>query len=73
LSQYKLGDDMSELINTKLKSCVGLIIVFFIKNGFRYEGKLISFDGEFIEYFDRVKFASRYVRASEITELEVKP
>jgi len=41
-------------------------------NGFRFEGKLLSFDGEFLEYFDKVKFRTRYVRIAEINEIEVK-
>ncbi len=62
---------MENLLSVELLGSVGKNIVFWV-NHLRFEGKLLSCDEIFIKYFDSRKLRERFVRISEIENLEVK-
>ncbi len=43
---------MSELLRKELEGNKGKDILIFLKNGFRYEGKLLDFDDSFVKIND---------------------
>lgn len=55
-----------------IKNSKGLIIIFWTDGKFRFEGKIINCDDDFLEYFDKHRMATRYVRFSSITDFEVQ-
>ena len=63
---------VSELLVKRLKGSIGLEFILFLSNGFRFEGKIISCDDEFLEFYDIKKFRNKLVKLSEILECELK-
>ncbi|MHA1471087.1 MAG: LSM domain-containing protein [Candidatus Asgardarchaeia archaeon] len=43
---------MSEIIKEELNKNIGKIVLIFLKNGFRYKGKLIALDNDFLKIND---------------------
>jgi hypothetical protein len=62
---------VSELLTTKLKNSIGLRIILFTSNHFRFEGKILGIDDEFIEIYDLKKFRNKLIKLSEITEGDI--
>lgn len=62
---------VSELLTTKLKNAIGSRIILFTSNNFRFEGKILGIDDEFIEIFDLKKFRNKLIKLSEITEGDI--
>ncbi len=62
---------VSMLLANKLKSSIGLRIILFTSNNFRFEGKVLGIDDEFIEIYDLKKFRNKLIKLSEITEGDI--
>ncbi len=63
---------ISELVKISLKESVGLHILFFIMNGYRFEGKVLACDDVYLKYFDSKKNCIRLQKLEEIQEVELK-
>jgi len=63
---------MSELMNEKLKSYVGKKVLIFLINSFRYEGKIIDCDDEYVEILDIKTASIKFIRLTDIKELELR-
>lgn len=63
---------MSELLIKKLSNSIGKNAVVFLKNGFRFECKILNSDEECIEIYDTKKFFNKLIAISEIAEVELK-
>ena len=62
---------VGELLVNKLKSSIGLKVILFTSNKFRYEGKLLGIDGEFVEIYDFKKLRNKLIKLSEIIEGDI--
>ena len=62
---------VSMLLANKLKNSIGLRIILFTSNNFRFEGKVLGIDDEFIEIYDLKKFRNKLIKLSEITEGDI--
>ena len=62
---------VSELLVNKLKSSIGLKVILFTSNKFRYEGKLLGIDEEFVEIYDFRKLRNKLIKISEIIEGDI--
>lgn len=60
---------MEGILHEKLKTNVGKNIVIFLKNNFRFEGKLLNYDNKFIDIFDNHKNHSILINVLEIKEV----
>lgn len=63
---------VSELVKESIKQSVGLQILFFLSNGFRFEGKVLGADDEYLKYYDSKKGCIRFVKLNDISEAELK-
>lgn len=61
---------VAEMLVEKLKNSVGKIIVLFINN-LRFEGKLVSCDDNFIEFYDTYKLKTKFFKIKDISEVEI--
>ena len=61
----------SMLLVNKLKNSIGLKVILFTSNSFRFEGKVLGIDEEFIEIYDLKKFRNKLIKLSEITEGDI--
>jgi hypothetical protein len=62
---------VSMLLVNKLKNSIGLKVILFTSNSFRFEGKILGIDEEFIEIYDLKKFRNKLIKLSEITEGDI--
>ena len=63
---------ISELFKESIKQSTGLHILFFLDNGYRFEGKVLGSDDQYLKYYDAKRGATRFVRFTEIAEAEIK-
>ena len=63
---------ISELIKDSLKENAGKRILFFLQNGYRFEGTIIACDGDFLKYKDSKKNCIRIQKLEDIKELELR-
>lgn len=63
---------MSELIKKRVKESVGKVVLIFLKNNFRFEGKVTNTDEDYIEILDFRTNSYKILLISEIKELEIK-
>ena len=61
---------VSEMLQNEIKNSIGMTIVLFIGT-FRFEGKIIDCDNEFVKYFDNRKCKPCFKKLSEINEMEI--
>jgi len=54
----------------KLRSLIGKKIVLYTKKGFRFQGKVLDFDGKFLDINDEIKGKSKMINVDEIIEIE---
>lgn len=59
---------MSELIKKELK--IGKVFLIFLKNGFRYEGRIIDIDNNFVKLFDFKSKSNRLISINSIENIE---
>lgn len=62
---------VSELLFSKLKQSIGLKVILFTSNKFRFEGKILGIDNEFVEIYDLKKFRNKLIKLSEIVEGDI--
>ena len=62
---------VSELLVNRLKKSIGSKVILFTSNNFRFEGKILGIDDEFIEIYDLKKFRNKLIKLSEITEGDI--
>ena len=55
----------------KFEKLIGKRIILYTKKNFRFQGKVIEFDGKFLEIFDEMKKKPKMINVDEVTELEV--
>lgn len=62
---------LSELVVESLKSSVGLVIGFYLDNGYYFEGEVLGCDGQFLKYKDR-KTGIKILSLEKIKEVSIK-
>ena len=62
---------MSEILKMRIEKSVGKHIRIFLKNNFKFEGKLTNFDETFIEILDQKINGFKVIEIEDIKELEV--
>lgn len=63
---------MKEVIKKRLKESEGKTILFFMENGFRYRGKCLNSDEDYLEILDYKEDKIMVFKISEINSLEVE-
>lgn len=63
---------MSEIIKKRVKESLGKTILIFLRNNFRFEGKLINCDDKYLEILDYKTNSYKIFAYGEIKEIEVK-
>lgn len=63
---------MSEIIKKRLSESEGKNITIFLNNNFRFKGKILSFDENYIEIIDLKTDTIKIFKISEIKEIEVE-
>jgi len=61
---------MSELIKKRLKESMGKIVLIFLHNNFRYEGKITGCDEMYVELLEPKGY--KIIELKEIKEIEVR-
>ena len=59
---------MNEVLQEELKSSVGKEITIFLKNNFRYSGRVLNIDDVFVKINDR-KVGILFVRLDDISSI----
>lgn len=62
---------VSELIKESLKLSTGKVVLVFLNNGFRFEGKILGCDEDFLKIRDFKRDSEKFIRLSEVVEAEV--
>lgn len=60
---------MNELINERIKQSIGKYVKIFLKNGFRYEGKITNADENYVEILERKGY--KIIQIIDISHLDV--
>jgi hypothetical protein len=55
----------------KLDRLIGKRIILFTKKNYRFQGKIIDYDGKFLEIFDDIKQKSKMIHVDNIDEFEI--
>lgn len=63
---------MSELIKKRVSESVSKKVLIFLKNKFRYAGKVTNCDDNYIEIFDEHSNNYRIINISDIESMEVR-
>jgi sRNA-binding regulator protein Hfq len=61
---------MNELIKERIKESKGKVVLIFLVNNFRYEGKILNSDDKYIEILDKKGY--QIILISEIKQIEVR-
>ncbi|GAH37837.1 unnamed protein product [marine sediment metagenome] len=61
---------MSEIIIQRVKQSIGKYVTVFLKNGFRYEGKITNCDEDYVEILEE-KYGLKIIQLIDISELNV--
>ncbi len=61
---------MENMLVAELQKNVGNVIAFWIQK-LRFEGKVIEVDNTFLKYFDSFKNKERFVKISQIENMEI--
>ena len=61
---------MSEIIINRVKQSVGKYVTIFLKNGFRYEGKITQCDDKYVEVY-KEKYGFKIIQLIDISEINV--
>lgn len=62
---------MSELIKERVKESVGKTMKIYLNNGFRYEGKIINSDEEYLQILDFKINGYKFIKFNDIKDCEV--
>ena len=60
---------MNELINQRIKQSIGKYVKIFLKNGFRYEGKITACDDNYVEVLEKKGY--KIIQLIDISHLDV--
>lgn len=63
---------MSEIIKNRLKESEGKTITIFLNNNFRFTGKCLSSDENYLEMLDYKTNSIKIINLFEVKELEVR-
>lgn len=63
---------MSEIIKERLTNSIGKVVLIFLYNNFRYEGKVTNCDETYLEILDFKTNSYKLIALTEIKEVEVK-
>ena len=63
---------VSKLIKESLKVSYGKVVLVFLENGFRFEGKILGCDDDFLKIRDFKRGSEKFIRLSKIVEAELK-
>jgi len=63
---------MSEILIKRLKESTSKEAIIFLKNGFRFQGKLLNSDEVYVELLDFKSDQIKVFPISEISELDIK-
>jgi len=61
---------MSEIIREKLK--IDSYVIIYKTNGFRYKGKVISVDEEFVLILDFKTRSQKFINLKEISNIDIQ-
>jgi len=61
---------MSEIIIERVKQSIGKFVTIFLKNGFRYSGKITNCDEDYVEIIEE-KHGLKIIQLIDISELNV--
>ena len=61
---------MNELIKQRIKQSIGKYVKIFLKNGFRYEGKITNCDDNYVEILEE-KRGYKIIQLIDISHLDV--
>ena len=62
---------MSDVIKKRLSESSGKTIKLFLKNGFKYEGRLTNFDNEWVEILDYKSKSFILKRIIDVNNVEI--
>ena len=65
-----LHDKMSEIIINRVKQSIGKYVTIFLKNGFRYEGKITNCDEDYVEVLEE-KHGLKIIQLIDISEINI--
>ena len=63
---------MSEIIKKRVRESIGKEVKIFTNNNFRYTGKLINCDNEYVEILDSYINGFKIIKICDINDLEVR-
>lgn len=63
---------VSELVIASLQESIGLSLVFWNNQRFRFSGKLIACDGIYIKYFDDHQLRERLFKIADMEDVQIK-
>lgn len=61
---------MSEIIIKRVKQSIGKFVTIFLKNGFRYSGKITNCDEDYVEILEE-RHGLKIIQLIDISELNV--
>jgi small nuclear ribonucleoprotein (snRNP)-like protein len=62
---------MSEIIRNRASESLGKEVKIFLMNGWRYAGKLLNCDDDFLEILDTRTSSYKMIRITEIKDMEI--
>jgi len=62
---------MSEIITERLKKSIGKNVIIFLKNGFRFEGKITNCDDSYVEILDIKLKDFKIIEINNISDLNL--
>ena len=61
---------MSEIVRERVKQSIGKFVTIFLKNGFRYSGKITNCDNDYVEILEE-RHGLKIIQLIDISELNV--
>ena len=61
---------MSEIIINRVKQSIGKHVTIFLKNGFRYSGKITNCDEDYVEVLEE-KHGLKIIQLIDISEINI--
>jgi small nuclear ribonucleoprotein (snRNP)-like protein len=63
---------MNELIKKRVKESIGKVVLIFLKNNFRYEGKIVNSDENYVELLDFKTSSYKIILIDSIKQIDLK-
>ena len=61
---------MSEIIIQRVRQSIGKFVTIFLKNGFRYSGKITNCDDKYVEVLEE-KHGLKIIQLIDISEINI--